>query len=274
MTARILRESSQIANLVYNNEHIAIAKGFGTKEFGEALEAAMQRESKESTKKSFAPSSLGYSGSCPRYWYYAFNGANFEYDTDATAIANMDAGTAAGERLANLLRKADLLVDSEVPARLDDPPIFGFIDAIVKWKGEEIPAEVKTTKAETWQMRATNNTVPGYQLVQLLIYMHIMGKERGFFLTENKNTHELFILPVRMTDEYRELLNNIFEWMRLVKDNAENGELPTRPFTKASMQCKGCALKNTCWAGYKRGSVNGSDPNPGSVDLPTLEIPK
>jgi CRISPR/Cas system-associated exonuclease Cas4 (RecB family) len=261
-------------DLVKSNEHIALNKGFGTKEFGELLESVMKRESKFTTKKSFAPSSLGYSGSCPRYWYYAFNGADFVYDTEAPAMANMDAGSAAGERLANVLDKAGILRGAEIKAIQEDPPIFGFIDAMVEWKGEIIPAEIKTTKAETWQMRANDNTVPGYQMVQLLIYMHIMEKDRGFFITENKNTHELFILPVRMTDERKEFIQQLFDWMRTVKKNANEGELPVRPFTKASMQCKGCAVKDTCWSGYKRGKVNGTDPNPGTVDLPPLEIPK
>lgn len=261
-------------DLVKANEHLALNKGFGTKEFGELLESAMKREKKWTKKTSFAPSSLGYTGSCPRYWFYAFNGAEFEYETEATAVSNMDAGSDSGERLAKLLKKAGILRGAEIPAKHDDPPIGGFIDAMVEWKGEVIPAEIKTTKNETWQMRANNNTVPGYQMVQLLIYMYTQNKDRGFFITENKNTHELFILPVRMTEERKQLIENIFKWMRKVKDNAENGELPLRPFTKASMQCKGCPVKNTCWEGYKRGKVNGTDPNPGTVDLPHLEIPK
>lgn len=260
--------------LVHSNEHILLNKAFGTAEFGELLEKAMERESSERTKKSFAPSSLGYNGTCPRFWYYAFNGANFEYDTDPTAMANMEAGTDAGKRLAKVLDKAGILIDDEVPVRYNDPPIFGYIDALVRWKGEPVVCEIKTTKAESWQYRATNNMVPGYQLVQLLIYMYITGKDKGFFLTENKNTHEIFILPVKMTDIYKKIVEDMFEWMRMVKDNAENGKLPTRPFTKASMQCKGCPLKNTCWEGYKRGSVNGADPHPGEIDLPTLEVPK
>lgn len=263
-----------MTDLVKANEHIQINKGFGTKEFGDLLESVMGRESKETQKKSFAPASLGYNGSCPRFWYYAFNGANFEYDTEAVAIANMDAGSDSGRRLAKLLGKAGILISDEVEVRQEDPPIFGYIDAIVDWKGEHVPVEIKTTKTETWQMRATNNTVPGYQLVQLLIYMRVMGFARGFFLTENKNTHELFILPVRMTDERKELIDNIFEWMRVVKDNADNGELPKRPFTKSSFPCKGCPVKNTCWDGVTRGKVNGKDPNPGVVDLPPLIIPK
>ncbi len=260
--------------LVQANSQFQINQGFGTEEFGELLEKAMERPSKETKKKSFAPSGLGYSGSCPRYWYYAFNGAEFVYDTSAAAMANMDAGSDAGRRLANMLEKAGILVDSELEARYEDPPIFGYIDAVVRWKGEEIPVEIKTTKQESWQSRANSNTVPGYQLVQLLIYMYVMGKQRGFFLTENKNTHEIFILPIRMTDENLELVERIFEWMRVVKKNADEGELPKRPFTKSSIQCKGCAVRETCWAGKTGGRVNGTDPAPGTIDLPVLEIPK
>lgn len=260
--------------LVQANSQFGINQGFGTEEFGELLEKAMERPAKFSKKTSFAPSGLGYSGSCPRYWYYAFNGAEFVYDTSAQAMANMDAGSDAGVRLAKMLQKAGILVDSEIPAKHEDPPIGGFIDAVVRWKGEEIPVEIKTTKAETWQARANSNSVPGYQLVQLLIYMYVMGKKRGFFLTENKNTHEIFILPIRMTDENLALVERIFDWMRLVKKNAEEGELPQRPFTKSSMQCKGCAVRETCWAGVTRGSVNGKDPAPGTIDLPVLELPK
>lgn len=263
-----------MSELVASNEHNALARAFGVVEFGKKLESAMGRESKEVQKVSFAPSSLGYSGSCPRRWYYAFNGANFEYENDPTSIANMESGSDAGKRLADLFDKAGILVEAEKEARLSDPPVFGYIDAVVEWKGEEIPVEVKTTKNETWNYRFVKNAVPGYQLIQLLIYMRIEGKTKGFFVTENKNDHRLFILPVKMTEEYEKLVDDVLDWMRTVKDNADNGELPIRPFTKSSLQCKGCEVKNTCWEGWTRGKVNGTDPNPGVVDLPPLVLPK
>lgn len=260
--------------LVRHNEHFAMNRSFGVREFGELLTKSMERESKWTKKTSFAPSGLGYSGSCPRYWYYAFNGANFVYDTTAPAMANMNAGSDSGKRLADLLEKTGILIEAEKPAKHSDPPIGGFIDAIVNWKNDEVVVEIKTTKAQTWNHRVTTNSVPGYQLIQLLIYMYVENKERGFFLTENKDTHELFILPVKMTEENKKFVERVFDWMRTVKDNAENGELPTRPFNKSSMQCKGCAVKDTCWQGWTRGKVNGTDPAPGTVDLPVLEIPK
>jgi CRISPR/Cas system-associated exonuclease Cas4 (RecB family) len=263
-----------MSELVRDTSHTAIARAFGLSEFAELMEKAMERESKETKKKSFAPSGLGYSGSCPRYWYYAFNGAKFEYDTTAPAMANMEAGSASGERLAKVLDKMGILVEAEKPAHYENPPIGGYIDAIVTWQGQEVVVEVKTTQDSTWNRRVIDDKVPGYQLVQLLIYMYTEQKDRGFFLTENKNTNEIWIKPVKMTDKHKELVENIFEWMRVVKKNADEGELPTRGFNKSSMQCKGCAVRSTCWDGWTRGSVNGTDPNPGTVTLPNLEIPK
>lgn len=271
-----------MGELVKNSEFAlgasALSKGFGADEFDEAISNAVKANSRQSKwikKKSFAPSGVGYgSGTCPRYWYYAFNGANFVYDTPAAAIQNMDAGTDSGARLAKMLKNAGMLVADESIAEMQDPPIFGYIDAEVEWKGETIICEVKTTKQETWNYRAIQGKPPGYQLIQLLIYMYIKQKERGFFLVENKNDHGILIFPVRMTEENRTLVENVLEWMRVTKKNADEGELPTRPFTKSSIPCKGCPVRDTCWEGWKRGSVNGTDPNPGTVTLPVLEVPK
>lgn len=264
-----------MSRLVYNNDYLSTSRAFGMKEFSEALEKAMERESKFTKKESFAPSGLGYSGSCPRYWYYAFNGEVFEYNTTAAAVANMDAGTDSGQRLAKLLDKAGILIDTEVEVNTIGhdtyPPVRGYIDAVVEWQGQEVVVEIKTCKSSTWTHRATKNTVPEYQMIQLLIYMYVTGRERGFFLTENKDTHEIFILPVKMNEANKALVESVFEWMHKVKSN---NELPERPFTKSSLPCKGCPVSKVCWDGYKRGSVNGEDPNPGTVKIEVLNLSK
>jgi CRISPR/Cas system-associated exonuclease Cas4 (RecB family) len=267
-----------MSGLVYNNEHYALPRKFGVAELESVLEKAMTREkdNKWTQKKSFAPSGLGYTGSCPRYWYYAFNGENFVYETEPAALANMNAGSQAGERLADMMKRAGILVSAETEVNTigsdEFPPIRGYIDAIVNWKGDEVVVEVKTCKSSTWNSRVATNSVPVYQLAQLLVYMYVTKHDKGFFMTENKDTHELFILPVKMTAKHRELVENIFDWMRDVHANALEGELPTRPFNKSSMQCKGCPVKQVCWDGWERGSVNGKDPNPGTITLPVLEL--
>lgn len=268
--------------LVYDNEMYAMSRGFKVNEFGKLLEAAMVRESKDNKKERFSPSGLGYAGSCARKWYYAFNGAWFDYsNTRPEAMANMNAGSDAGVRIAGVLEKAGILVEAE---RLLDttqdpnyPPIVGYIDAIVNWQGEEVVCEVKTTKDATWQRRVSMNTVPGYQLVQLLIYMRITGIDKGFFLTENKDSHKIFILPIKMTESYAKLINNVFEWMRLVYDNAViDQKLPTRSFERTSMECKGCEFRDACWSGVVKETTKReySDSNPGEIFIPKLDIPK
>lgn len=266
-------------DLIKNNNFHGLSKAFETDKLAEILEEASRkggRESKWTKKKSFAPSSFYTHGNgvCPRYWYYAFNGAMFEYENTARQRANMDSGTAAGDRIAKLFRDAGILNGDEVEVKYDNPPIYGFMDLAVTWQGEEMIGEVKTTTQESFAQRAAKMQAPGYQLIQLLLYMKVFNKEKGFFVIENKNTHELLIIPVKMTEENNALIERVFDWMRTVHKNALEGELPKRPFTKSSFNCKSCPVRTTCWEGYKRGSVNGTDPNPGTVDLPPLEVPK
>lgn len=268
-----------MGDLIKNSNFTGLSKAFDTAAMEELLEDASSRlgmKDKWTQKKSFAPSSFYIHGNgvCPRYWYYAFNGADFKYENSARQRANMDAGTAAGDRIAKLFQEAGILNGTEVEVKYDDPPIFGYMDLAVTWQGEEMIGEVKTTKTESFGTRAAQMKAPGYQLIQLLLYMKVFNKEKGFFVVEDKNTHELLIIPVKMTTENEELINRVFEWMRVVYKNAKEGELPKRPFTKSSFNCKGCPVRDTCWEGYKRGSVNGTDPAPGVVDLPKLEVPK
>jgi CRISPR/Cas system-associated exonuclease Cas4 (RecB family) len=225
------------------------------------------------TKNTFSPSSFydkGH-GVCPRYWYLAFSGADFEYTHNYQSLLTMTNGSGAGERIASYFKEAGLLVEAEREVVLEDPPIRGFIDLVVNWQGEEMIGEVKTTRTEAFQWRAMNMQPPGYQLVQLLIYMYVENKDKGFFVIEDKNDHSMLILPIKMTDERRELAEYIFDWMRTTRKSFEAGQLPTRPFTRRSKNCKSCPIAKTCWDGYE--SKN-KDANPGVVDLPVLEVPK
>ena len=57
---------------------------FSSKEFVKRLEQGYLKpfsETKFTTKKTFAPSTLAWNqGECPRYWYIAFDGADFVPD--------------------------------------------------------------------------------------------------------------------------------------------------------------------------------------------------
>lgn len=269
-----------MSDLIKNIDPTNLSSAFEVDKMAEALEEASKKGGRQAgfrKKKSFAPSGIGYGkGKCPRFWYYAFHGEHFDEEVTARERANMDAGTAAGERIAKLFDDAGILNASEVKVINDDPPIFGFMDLAVTWQGEEMIGEVKTTKAESWNIRQLSRKVPGYQLIQLLIYMYVFNKEKGFFVIENKNTHELLIVPVKMTEKNRELVEYAFDWMRKVKANSDEDKLPTRPFTKSSPECKSCPVRAACWEGFKKGTKTRelADPAPGVIDLPPLEVPK
>src|SRR5690606_31128539 len=123
---------------------------FDTDALAEILEEASKkggRQNKFTKKKSFAPSSFYTHGNgvCPRYWYYAFEGAEFEYENTARQRANMDSGTAAGDRIAKLFEDAGILKGTEIEVKHEDPPIYGFMDLAVTWQDEDMIGEVKTT---------------------------------------------------------------------------------------------------------------------------------
>ena len=98
-----------------------------TKDFISKIESGYvaNRGPEFKTKKSFSPSSLVYgNGACPRYWFLAFNGAEFYDDADPYAVANMNSGTQAHERIQKAIEDAGIMVEKEKKIITQDPPIY------------------------------------------------------------------------------------------------------------------------------------------------------
>lgn len=216
---------------------------------------ASYNEVVETKKKSFAPSKIGFgSGRCPRYWFIAFDGAPFDDKKDPKSIANMKSGIDAHERLGELFKRSKLEVEHvELALEHSDPPIFGFVDLVINRAGERVVGEIKTTSSESFVRRQAAMKAPDYHLIQILIYMYVLEADSGFFLYENKNTHELLILPVYMDDANRKLVEDTFAWMRQVRKGWEDRQLPERPFTRKSRECKDCPVSAVCWESEKYG---------------------
>lgn len=217
-------------------------------------------------KKSFAPSKIGFgSGRCPRYWFIAFDGADFDDKKDPHSIANMKTGIAAHDRLGDLFKRSKLEVEAiEHELSHEDPPIFGFVDVIINRAGEKVVGEIKTTRSESFAVRQSKMTAPDYHMIQILIYMYVLEAESGFFLYENKNTHDLLVIPVYMDDKNRKLVEDTFVWMRQAKSLWEDRKLPSRPFTRKSKECKDCPVAAVCWDSGEYGE--------GDVDVESLRL--
>jgi CRISPR/Cas system-associated exonuclease Cas4 (RecB family) len=212
-------------------------------------------------KKTFAPSTIAYShGECPRYWYLAFEGGVFEDNADAYGGANMTNGTKSHERIQQAMLDAGILKDSEFKITYSDPPIFGYGDVILDWAGEDLLGEIKTMPSEGFEYRRASGKAKAGHLIQILIYMKILGKARGVLIYENKNNHDLLVIPVEVNDYYRQWVDKAFQWMRDVRKSWEKKELPTKNYRSNSKICKTCPLSKVC-----------AEAGVGSVKIASLE---
>ena len=206
-----------------------------------------KRETKFAKKNSFAPSTIAYShGECPRYWYLAFEGAMFEDNADAYGGANMTSGTKSHERIQQAMADAGILKDSEFKITWNDPPIFGFGDVILDWAGEDLLGEIKTMPNEGFEYRKASGKPKLGHLVQLLIYMKILNKTKAVLIYENKNNHDLLVIPVEISDYYIRWVNQTFDWMRTVRKAWEDKQLPEKNYRSNSKICKTCPIQKTC----------------------------
>jgi CRISPR/Cas system-associated exonuclease Cas4 (RecB family) len=208
----------------------------------------VKRVAKHQQKKSFAPSTVAYShGECARYWYLAFDGATFEDNADAYGGANMNAGTKSHERIQEAMGNVDdFLVDSEFKITSEDPPIMGYGDVILNWEGQDLLGEIKTMPMEAFEYRKAAGKPAKYHMIQLLIYMKILNKKQAVLIYENKNNHELLIIPVEINDYYERWVNQTFDWMRTVRKAWVDRTLPEKNYRSNSKICKTCPLRATC----------------------------
>ncbi len=207
----------------------------------------VNRGPRHQQKKTFAPSTIAFGhGECPRYWYLAFEGGTFEDTADAFAGANMTNGTKSHERIQQAMEDSGILIDKEFKIINEDPPIFGYGDVILDWEGEELLGEIKTAMAEGFEYRKKSRKAKTGHLIQILIYMKILKKSKGVLIYENKNNHELLLIPVTINDYYVKWVNETFEWMRTVRKAWESKTLPKKNYRSNSKICKTCPLAKVC----------------------------
>jgi CRISPR/Cas system-associated exonuclease Cas4 (RecB family) len=211
----------------------------------------VNRKTEFKTKKTFSPSALVYgNGACARYWWLAWTGADFEDNADAYAVANMGSGTDAHERIQTAIENAGIMVEKEKRIVAQDPPIFGFADAVIQWGEEQPVVEIKTMREESFAYRK-HAKPPNYHLMQLIIYMKVLGRKLGVLLYENKNSHELHAITVEPKEEYIAWADYAFDWMRKVRKQWEDGDIPQKTYRSNSKICKGCPVATSCAAADK-----------------------
>lgn len=234
------------------------------------LEGETRSGTTEKKKTSFSPSRVGYgAGTCARHWYYAFEGGDWHDEFRGVDIRNMANGTDVHERFQKFLEEQGIVDEANIEptAEYEDPPIFGYIDAIVDWDDRKWVIEFKTTRTQYFEYRAKQMKAPSYHLVQILIYMYVKKIRQGMLVYEDKNTQRRCAIPVIWNDRYNEYMNELFDWMRTVynETTGEDAKIPNRAYTQKSKECKGCPFGPTgrCW----------NDERGGEIELPRLPKP-
>lgn len=245
---------------------------FDTKSLIEKINSGYiaKRGPKHQIKKTFAPSTIVWGhGECARYWYLAFEGNVFESNDTPYGVANMNSGTLSHERIQQAMLDAEVAVvyfdddgkpTTEFKVTHNDPPIFGWGDAMLKINDEEIIGEIKTMQSDAFEYYKTHNKPKTGHLMQLLIYMKILGKAKGALIYENKNSHELLIFPIEVNDQYIRWINNTFDWLRTVRKAWQDKTMPQKNYRSNAKICKGCPLKTACLVA-----------EPGVIKIPSLE---
>lgn len=198
-------------------------------------------------KKTFSPSTVVFGhGHCPRYWYLAFEGNEWEEKNTGINYANMKTGSSSHERIQEALEVQGILEWSEKKIVSEDPPILGYADAMVNIDDELILLEIKTTKDEAFEYHKNNKHASTYHIEQLLIYMKILKQKVAAIVYESKNTHEICVVPVIANQEHIDFIDYLFDWMKETYKAWQNKQLPERAYRKDSKVCASCPLEKVC----------------------------
>jgi CRISPR/Cas system-associated exonuclease Cas4 (RecB family) len=242
--------------------------GFDTKKFIEEFRNTYESKSGFTEKKTFSPSTLGYGhGNCARYWFIAFNGAEFEDTATPQAKAAMENGSFVHDRIQSRMSKMNnsyKIISHEIDTVHQDPPIHGYMDSLVHDIENDlmIPFEIKSAKDEQYHVKQYDLEPSANHKIQLLTYMKVWGYEQGVFVYENKNDQSLLLINISMDEDNTKLIDYVFDWLRGVYDLYLAETLPNRAFTKSTWACKGCPVKKVCWKDMKE--------NEGEVQYPAM----
>lgn len=186
----------------------------------------------------------------------------FESNDTPYSVANITAGTKSHDRIQQALLDAEIVIPyldeeetkkqgkdvftTEFKVINNDPPIFGYGDAMLNWEGEEIVGEIKTMSSDAFEYHKIHGKPKLSNIMQLLIYMKVLQKPKGVLIYENKNNHDLLIFPIEVNDHYIAWIDKTFDWMRRVRQSWKDKQIPQKNYRSNSKICKGCPVKAAC----------------------------
>ena len=149
-------------------------------------------------KQRFYPSMLG--NPCDRYLYYAYHGGLSNQEVNPQLQRIFDTGGSLEQRMEKYLRKAGLFLAAEQTLKFETPPISGRYDFLIRYKdADRAIVELKSINAKGFDL-LIDSPKPDH-VIQLQIYLNIIGLDNGIVVYENKNDQELKAFKVQKSIE-------------------------------------------------------------------------
>ena len=136
----------------------------------------------------FYPSMLG--NPCDRNLYFAYQGQLPDQHIEAKTARIFDVGSSLEARMQKYFERTGIFLAAEQTVRLENPPISGRYDFLLKHEEyDRVILELKSINDAGFD--ALIETPKPEHLIQLQIYLNLVGMENGILLYENKNDQKL-----------------------------------------------------------------------------------
>lgn len=185
-----------------------------------------------------------YTNQCARYWYYLFEGTEFQTSFGSQTYRIFDNGHAVHERLYSYLRAMGILVAEEIPVTYDSPPIEGTADGIIDFDGHKL-IELKSISNEGFHYRKLYKKPKDEHTRQAQIYMRCLDLPSGFVIYENKNNQEILPVYIERDDAF---IDKLFKKYTGIYEAFQKREIPVQPYKRSSANCSNCDLAAKCWS--------------------------
>ena len=136
----------------------------------------------------FYPSSLG--NPCDRFLYLAYHGLLIDKPLDSKTRRIFDNGNYLEDRMDKYFKDMGIVIERELPVKLDSPPISGRCDFILAHDTyNQIILELKSINDRGF--KALKQFPKAEHELQLQIYLNLLPADWGTVLYENKNDQQL-----------------------------------------------------------------------------------
>lgn len=197
---------------------------------------------------------------CERAIWYGFRWTSKPEVVDGLKAITFETGNIEEGRLLNSLRMIGCeVVEADERGRQfrysaagghirgkSDGKVLGLPEAPKTWH----KVECKSSKEKYWNIIVKKGVREGYfsHYVQLLIYCHLQGWDRGLYMCRNKNTGEIYVERIKV--DHEEAIRLIARAEHIIRSAEPSPKLFEDPDAKLAWKCRSmCRHFSACHGG-------------------------